>query len=411
MTKRNICDRIQKFNTSSERNSIPQLLEDKYKAMRENQKTPKQNPFVFFRATCHLFYEDLEVKSWFKKAPLAWISGDLHIENFGNYKASNRHVYFDINDFDEAILAPATWEIARVLTSIFVASKTFSIEESIAETLCQQFLNGYVKALETGTAYWLGADTAPEAIAELLSRKTKVKRKEVLGKYTNPPKDKQKRKIDLACDKVLPISAKQREKVESFMEAFAVKQPNPEFFKLLDVAQRIAGTGSLGIERYVLLVEGEGSPDENYLLDLKRSISSSLKPYAICTQPTWENEADRIVSIQRRSQAMPIAFLEAVTIGNDSFVLRELQSTNDPTDYLKVHKWDDDLTESMELMRTLGQVVAWSHLRSSGRQGAAIADELIFFAEKSKWQTEVLQYAKEYCKQVEADWKEFCGVK
>jgi len=407
MAKRNIGDRIQKFNTSSERSPIPQLLAAKYAAMRED----RENPFVFFRATCHLFYEDLEIKSSFKKAPLTWICGDLHLENFGNYKADNRHVYFDINDFDEGLLAPVTWEIARFLTSIFVASKTFMIAEPIAEMLCQQFLHSYTSALAMGTAYWMGVDTAPEAIAKLLSRKTEVQRKEVLAKYTNLSRDKQKRRIDLNCGKTIPISDQQQQKVEAFMESFGAKQANRKFFKLLDVAQRIAGKGSLGIERYVLLVEGKGSPDNNYLLDLKKSLSSSLTPYAICDQPTWKHEADRIVSIQRRSQAMPIAFLEAVTIDKDAFVLRELQSTTSPTDHLKIHKWDDDLEESQELMRTLGQVVASAHLRSSGRQGAAIADELIDFAGKSKWQAEVLNYAKKYSKQVNEDWEEFCGIR
>lgn len=81
MANRNISDRIQKFNKSQPRDA--DLLKAKYAAMRATE----ENPFVFFRATCHLFYEDLPIKSWFAKAPLAWICGDLHIENFGNYKA------------------------------------------------------------------------------------------------------------------------------------------------------------------------------------------------------------------------------------------------------------------------------------------------------------------------------------
>ena len=79
--------------------------------------------------------------------------------------------------------------------------------------------------------------------------------------------------------KALPISEKQRAKVTSFMHAFAAEQPNPAFYKVLDVARRIAGTGSLGVDRYVMLVEGKGSPDTNYLLDLKQALPCSLAPY------------------------------------------------------------------------------------------------------------------------------------
>ncbi len=138
MSNRNIRDRIYQFNLSQPRD--PDLLKAKYQYMREEE----ENPFIFFRSTCHLFYEDLPIKSWFKKAPLVWICGDLHVENFGNYKADNRHVYFDINDFDEAVLAPCTWEIARLLTSIFVSTETYSVGLQVAEKLCQKFLNSYL---------------------------------------------------------------------------------------------------------------------------------------------------------------------------------------------------------------------------------------------------------------------------
>jgi uncharacterized protein (DUF2252 family) len=402
MTNRNICDRIQRFNLSQPRD--PKLLELKYAYMRED----KENPFVFFRATCHLFYEDLAIKSWFKKAPLVWICGDLHVENFGNYKADNRHVYFDVNDFDEAVLAPCTWEIARLLTSLFVASETFAVGQPVAEKLCQQFLDSYTKTIAAGKVYWMGEDTAPKVIEDLLSRKTQIKRRELLEERTDLDQKKQMRSLKIDFKKSQPISKQQRQKVESFIEVFAAQQPNPKFFKLLDAAQRIAGRGSLGIERYVLLVEGKGSPDGNYLLDLKKSLPSSLMPYIIWEQPKWKSEADRIVSIQKRSQAMPIAFLHSVTTEKESFVLRELQSTLSPTDHLKIEKWDNKLLESGELMRSLGQVVAWSHLGSSGRQGSAIADQLIDFASKSKWKDEVMEYAKKYSQQVHQDWQEFC---
>ena len=401
MANRNISDRIQRFNLSQSR--VPNLLKEKYAVMRADE----ENPYIFFRATCHLFYEDLPIKSWFQKAPLVWICGDLHVENFGNFKADNRHVYFDVNDFDEAILAPCTWEIARLLTSIFVATETFSIRQQVAENLSQQFLNSYAKTISEGKVYWMGEDNAPQAIKDLLSRKTQVKRREMLEERTVLDQNQQRRSLKIDYKKAQPISDQQRQKVQNFMKAFATQQPNPQFFQLLDVAQRIAGNGSLGIERYVLLVEGKGSPDNNYLLDLKKALPSSLAPYIIWEQPKWKSQSERIVTIQKRSQAMPIAFLHSVNIGEDSFVLRELQSTQSPTDHLKIEKWDDKLEHSEQLMRSLGQVVAWSHLRSSGRQGAAIVDQLINFAGKSKWKAEVIEYAKNYSQQVHQDWQEF----
>src|SRR3569833_69752 len=91
------------FNTGR----LPDILPVKYDAMRENM-------FRFFRGTCHLFYDDLSKDSSFPDGPIAWISGDPHLENFGSFRADNDQVYFALNDFDEAILAPVTWEVVRL---------------------------------------------------------------------------------------------------------------------------------------------------------------------------------------------------------------------------------------------------------------------------------------------------------
>jgi uncharacterized protein (DUF2252 family) len=39
-------------------------------------------------------------------APAVWSCGDLHIENCGGYLGEDGLLYFDIVDFDEAVLAP-----------------------------------------------------------------------------------------------------------------------------------------------------------------------------------------------------------------------------------------------------------------------------------------------------------------
>ena len=59
----------------------------------------------------------------------------------------------------------------------------------------------------------------------------------------------------------------------SFMNEFANSQANPGFFKVHDVARRIAGNGSLGLDRFIVL------------LDLKASQHSSLAPHLQVKQP------------------------------------------------------------------------------------------------------------------------------
>lgn len=97
---------------------------------------------------------------------------------------------------------------------------------------------------------------------------------------------------------------------------FSASQGNPNFYKMIDVARRIAGTGSLGVDRYVILVEGKGSPDNNYLLDLKEALPSVVTPHVKTPQPHWDTEAARVVAVQQRAQAVSQAFLHADSSGS-----------------------------------------------------------------------------------------------
>ena len=103
----NVIDQIKAFNTGRD----PERLALKYEKMRAS-------PFGFLRATCHLFYDRLPTGGVFKSAPPVWVCGDLHLENFGSYKGNNRLAYFDLNDFDESALAPASWDLVRMLASL-----------------------------------------------------------------------------------------------------------------------------------------------------------------------------------------------------------------------------------------------------------------------------------------------------
>jgi len=148
---------------------------------------------------------------------------------------------------------------------------------------------------------------------------------------------------------------------------------------MIDVARRIAGTGSLGLERYTILVNGRGTPSGHFLLDLKFAPVSALARYVRTKQPRWDNEAVRVVAVQRRMQAIAPALLQATTVGSRAYVLRELMPTQDKLD---LDAWDGRMTGLDLLARDLGFVVAWSELCSAGRDGSATIDELISFAAK-----------------------------
>ena len=385
-------DAIQAYNAGRE----PERLALKYRAMR-------QNAFAFMRGTCHLYYQDWPASDvQLNDAPLAWICGDLHLENFGCYKGDNRLVYFDLNDFDEGVLAPASWELGRWLTSILVAAGSLQLAAEQAQRLAALGLASYSSALSTGKARWLERETAKGMIRNLLNPLTLRNRKTFLASRTKLRNGRRSLKLD--GKRALPLEPDQKAAVMEFVADYARQQPNPEFYRPLDAARRIAGTGSLGIDRYVILIEGRGSPDTNYLLDLKQCIPSALAPYLAHPQPVWASEAHRVVEIQRRAQAIAPAFLSAVSFQGRPFLLKGLQPTQDR---LALDGWNGKLKRLEQVIRSMGEIIAWSHLRSGGRSGSATADQWIEFGNRPDWQAPLLDYATAYARQIEEDWQTY----
>jgi uncharacterized protein (DUF2252 family) len=388
MPSLSVLQRIERYNAGRE----PERLARKYEAMR-------RSAFGFLRGTSHLFHEDWHGEAVLDRTPLAWISGDLHLENFGSYKADNRLAYFDLNDFDEATLAPCARDLARFVTAVLVAGRSAGLKDRDARPLAAGFLAAYRAALAEGKARWVERQTAVGMVRTLLEESRYLTRKRLLGIRTRGLG--RRRRLRLG-KRALPVTEEQRQKVARILERFAAGEPDPQFYRLIDVARRVAGSASLGLERYVLLVRGRGYPDKLALLDLKQAIHPSLVSRA-AARLAWPTEAERVVSIQRRVQVVSPALLHPARDGRRSFVLRELQPTQAR---LSLGSWDPSL-DLQNLMTTLGQVVAWSHLRSGGRQGSAIADEWIAFADRKDWGPALMEFAVRYSRRVEHDWREF----
>jgi uncharacterized protein (DUF2252 family) len=284
-----------------------------------------------------------------------------------------------------------------------VGAKSLKVNFPEAIALCHCFLDSYVAALQDGKARWMERATAKGMIKDLFSDLRKRNRRKFLDSRTKF--NGHLRKLNLDGKRTLPINEADHKKVILFMTEFAELQSNPKFYRVLDMARRIAGIGSLGTERYIILIEGLGSPEKNYLLDLKHEPGSALAPYLTLPQPNWKTEAERVVNIQRRVQAISPAFLKAVQIEKRSFVMRELQPDSDR---LQLELWNGKIRRLEKVMFSMGKVMAWAHLRSGSRQGSATTDEWIAFATRSDWRKPLLEYAESYAVQVVSDWDEFC---
>src|SRR6201996_9641555 len=153
-----LAERLQLFNDGL----LPEMVQLKYDAMSENA-------FRFFRGTCHLFYEDLAAAKPLPLSPLAWICGDLHLENFGSFRGENGLVYFGLNDFDEGLLAPAAYEVVRMVTSIFIAFDNLGFEPEKALKMAQLFVGTYSATLAKGKAISIDPRTARGVVCDFLT--------------------------------------------------------------------------------------------------------------------------------------------------------------------------------------------------------------------------------------------------
>ncbi len=373
-----IPEKILAFNQGRD----PERLRLKYAKMRGDA-------LAFYRGTAHLFYEDLD---GLPEAPHAWLCGDLHLENFGSYLADNRLEYFGENDFDEACRGPVTVDLARLIASILLEAHERGFKASEAQDLAERIVKSYARELEAGKARWLEQRTASGIIGELLSGIGYRGRTRFLASRTFL--EGRKKRLLVNGRKALPLLDGEEKKLEKFAER------ELEDFKLLDAARRIAGNGSLGVPRFVLLVREKKGPE--LLLDLKMALPAAPLRRHRWPQPEWDHEAERVTTVQRMMQAVPTAFLRPVKWQGESWILRELLPQENRVNVAMAT--DEDF---IEFSQTLGQLIAWSALRCSGRLGSATADALSDFGAKKAWRKDLIAFAMHVAERTRSDFEEF----
>ena len=364
----------------------------------------RENLFRFFRGTCHLFYEDLVQSVGLPDAPQTWICGDLHLENFGSFRSQNGLVYFDLNDFDEAMLAPASWELVRFITSIFVGFESLGIDQRKAQKMAELYLKTYTETLRSGKPDYIEPSTSEGIIKGFLKAAARKRQKDILTKRTFL--SKRDRKIILDNPKHLGVKNDLKAGLMEHIGAWLRNDGNsPYNYKAVDVIFRIAGTGSVGLNRFTFLLKSLNSNGEKYfLLDMKQAACSSLAPHLKISQPSWESEAVRIVSIQKRMQNRIPALLSTSSFQGQEYIMQELQPTKDSIDFNLLKK---RYREMYRVIYSMGVLTASSQLRSSGQHGSATTDDLIRFAGEQDWQHQLLSYAATYACKVKEYYQEF----
>lgn len=386
---RDILSLIKEYNANREKEVLPL----KYEAM-------AKDPFRFFRGTCHLFYHDLVKDYPFAASPATWICGDLHLENFGSYKGSNRQVYFDMNDFDEGIKAPLLYDLSRLLVSLEVAIAEVGYTRKEKKKLTQQLLQQYRFALVRNKAFNIEQNTATGFIRKLITTVGDRTRADLLRERTNNKRSNAKLLID---DKLLKLPKEEKKELAASFTKWFSKGVHAGY-TVVDAGFRIAGTGSIGQKRYVCLLESQDDPRKKRLIDIKKAQPSSIPLPPQVKQPEWKNEAARIIEVQDMMQHVAPAYLSTFKYRQNWFVVRAIQPTADKIGVDKSWKQPEKVTQ---YLADLAMLTASAHLRSSGRLGSATADELKEFAGGTTWENPLIKWAEAYAIQVVKDHAEF----
>jgi hypothetical protein len=191
--------------------------------------------FSFFRAT---FYRWLQL--WARNLPgeaqaLRLLAvGDLHVENFGTWRDWEGRLIWGINDFDEAYPMPYTMDLVRLVTSAHLATA----ENHLAirpRDASDAVLDGYREALQSGGNPFV------------LGEKHRWLRLIATSELRNPI---------LFWEKMLGF-ARFRGKAPAAVRRQLIRMIPPGHLPI-DEKQRLAGLGSLGHARLVLIARWRG---------------------------------------------------------------------------------------------------------------------------------------------------------
>jgi len=373
------------------------LHELKWRAM-------KESPFRFFRGTDHLFAEDFVKLYKYKPKVKTWICGDLHFENFGSYKGENRLVYFDLNDFDEAILAGPEPEIARFLTSVTIAAGQMKVAAIGLHKTLHEIMQAYTTTLMAGKALMLEPQVAHGEFKKYFEQVCNFDSKSFVAKHTY----KHKGALLLKPDNIhfMELDDARKALIYESVKTLLDKSPGFEHLIFQDVAFRIAGTGSLGLERYCVLCYNKHK-GKHYLIDIKQARQSCFSKFIKIKQPTFKNEADRINKVGYIMQFNSPAFMATLRIEDKWFVVKELQRV---TDKMALADFGTDFSSFSAVAREMAVLMAYSQIRSSGHMGADTTDDLKRFAGKKQWQKDIIEVSGELARKNNKYYKEYLKV-
>lgn len=287
------------------------------------------SPFAFFRGAAAVMAADLATTP--DTGIQVQACGDAHLVNFGIFATPERHLVFDVNDFDETLPGPWEWDLKRLGASIAVAGRENGCNRDDGDAAVLSAVGAYRQRMyELATMRTLDLWYSRVDVEEILmmvqsmqadpigrmAAKTIAKARThdtlaAVAKLTEVV-DGRRRIVDHPplIDHVALANA--ADQIRMLYEGYLASL-SPELhtlmnrFELVDVARKVVGVGSVGTRCWIALFEG-GADDDPLLLQIKEAQPSVLE-HELHLDSIYRNHGERVVHGQRMMQAASDLFL------------------------------------------------------------------------------------------------------
>ncbi len=368
---------------------VPELVPIRYGRM-------LVSPFTFYRGAALIMAADLV--STPTSGLHAQLCGDAHLSNFGVFASPDRRLVFDLNDFDETLPGPWEWDVKRLAVSMEVAGRDNGYSDKQRRAIVLQTVAGYRKAMREFAGMgaldvWYARLEIDELMAQLRSQATKgqLKRSEktiakartkdsmaAFSKLTemvdgepriisDPPLIERVEDIASDLDPQVIVDAL-HDLLRQYRSSLQTdRRILLEEFRLVDLARKVVGVGSVGTRAWIALMLSRDDTDPLFL-QFKEAQPSVLEDFTAKSE--YSNHGERVVTGQHLMQASSDIFLGwlrapgAVDGVSRDFYGRQLK------DWKGSYETEGALPQGMGLY---GQVCGWTLARAHARSGDRIA--------------------------------------
>ncbi len=401
------------------------------------------NPFRFLRGSSGLFYADIQSgllklpEPLLTQVPLTAVMGDCHVSNFGFFTEDGsygKRVIFGPNDFDDACIGHAVWDISRYIISLLLAADycrglkagqytneeiedlsqlqaaTSADTETAALSFCKAYLQCCSEVAADAEFRFSTQDDFPKSHVLKPFLKKAIKRSAAGSDFLR--KSTLAKSVDITKR---PLQFKQDTHKFSRLDAEFYAQIKLAFApyvhdEILDIVTRHgAGTGSLNMQRFYLLVgpkliESEADLALCQVVEVKQQRRSAPLYFFPELSPVNRlNDAHLTVDCQRLMQRRPDSVLDEVQFEGAHYLVRSLHHANVDVDPEHVCLHPVDAGQALtQFANACGHALALAHNRADRRSNRFAQQMLQVMTEQ---QQRLLQACQQYAEQQKQDWQ------